>query len=154
MPYKRVQIILGGIAAVCGTYLWIRLGSEMPEGLEFPVYSMIFLGLLIMSMNIRWMMKERSTMKNAHLPVNCPSCDSKKGLRFTNDGGLRLTCIDCKEVDEDIDPNKIFDVFIAVVQYSCDNESLDETLTDIILSKLGVPEFEEEEEEEEDDASE
>lgn len=142
------SIVLGGIAASCGIYVRVRLWGDMPEELGFTIYAMIFLGLLIVLMNIRGMMKERNTMKmkNERLPVECPACDSKTGLRFTNEsGGLRLTCIACKEVDEDLDPNKIFSCLIALVQYSSDNDGMDhETLAGIVLEKLGVPEFEEE----------
>ena len=146
------SIVLGGIAAGCGIYVRVRLWGDMPEELGFTIYAMIFIGLLIVLMNVREMIKKKEgdIMKkdNCHLPTKCPLCESKKGLQFSVENGvLRLICIDCEDVDETLDQDKIFDCFITIVQYSSDNEGLDhERMSDIIYNKFDLPELDEEEE--------
>ena len=159
MKGEWTSIVLGGVAAGCGIYVRVRLWGDMPEELGFTIYSMIFLGLLIMLMNIREMIKEKGDImpiEKDSFPIKCSLCESAKGLRIVNEGGiLRLVCIDCEDLDEKLDANAIFDCFMGIVKYSADNQGLDhDTLTDIIHEKFDLPVYEEEEKKDKGDASE
>lgn len=148
-----IQIVLGAIAAACGIYVRVSLWDEMPEDLGTTIYFMICFGLLIVLLNVRWMINNRKGVvmpkpENVIIPILCPSCQSKKGLRLVPEGEtLRVICKDCEQVDEDLDPNAIFDTLMAIMQYSSDNEGLThEQLTDLVYEKFNLPEFEDDDE--------
>lgn len=108
------------------------------------------MGLYIAVRSLRgWERKEPMTGKkppSTPFPVPCPLCGNRKGLRLTNDSGLRLICISCEELDENIEMGQVVECLTGLVQYSSDNNGIShELLTDIVHEKFNLPEEEEEE---------
>jgi hypothetical protein len=78
------------------------------------------------------------------LPIKCPLCGNRKGLRLTNDNDeLRLICISCEELDETIEMGQVVDCLTGLIQYSADNDGIShDVLTDIVHEKFDLPEDE------------